>query len=403
MRIAIHDYGGYAFIVHLSRSLAHRGHEVLHLYAGYNPTPKGYVEERPNDPAGFRIRAVHTRRPLQKYSLFIRWMQEWEYGHKAAAQIMGFGPDVVLCANTPLDSLRSIERGCRRDGTPLILWMQDVLGEAMRIFLGRKLGVVGRWIGHIYAQEELDISARCAATIVLSEEFRDYLLGCGIPASRVFVIPNWAPIAEIPLVPKANPWSQSHNLSGRFCFLYTGTLGMKHDPARLLGLAEGLKEVSPVQVVVVSEGSGAKWLMREARARGFENMTLMPLQPMNLYPQILGSADVLVAVLEASAGEFSVPSKVLSYLCAGRPILMSVPVDNPASGIVLDARAGIVVQPDDAEGFLAAARLLFRDRRRGEELGRNGRAYAEKHVDQERITDEFEGILQAAVRSVDAG
>jgi len=41
MRLLIHDYAGHPFQVQLSRELARRNHEVLHLYAGYNVTPHG--------------------------------------------------------------------------------------------------------------------------------------------------------------------------------------------------------------------------------------------------------------------------------------------------------------------------------------------------------------------------
>ena len=40
---------------------------------------------------------------------------------------------------------------------------------------------------------------------------------------------------------------------------------------------------------------------------------------------MLASADVLVALLETDAGAFSVPSKVLTSLSAGRPILAAIP------------------------------------------------------------------------------
>ena len=73
---------------------------------------------------------------------------------------------------------------------------------------------------------------------------------------------------------------------------------------------------------------------------------------------MLASADVLVSVLEAEAGHFSVPSKVQSYLCAERAILLAAPHANLAAAIVARENAGLVVEPDDIEGFLEAAKAL---------------------------------------------
>ena len=42
-------------------------------------------------------------------------------------------------------------------------------------------------------------------------------------------------------------------------------------------------------------------------------VTLLPFQPYDSLPDMLGAADVAIALLEPEAGIFSVPSKVLSY------------------------------------------------------------------------------------------
>ena len=92
------------------------------------------------------------------------------------------------------------------------------------------------------------------------------------------------------------------------------------------------------------------------------------------------AADVLLATIEPEAGTFAVPSKVLSYLCAGRPILLTAPKENLAARIVERANAGIVVDPADATGFLAAALRLRDEPQLCATMGANGRAYARTHV-----------------------
>ena len=82
-------------------------------------------------------------------------------------------------------------------------------------------------------------------------------------------------------------------------------------------------------------------------------------KPFSEMPEAMAAADVLVAVLEPDAGVFSVPSKVLAYLCGGRPVLLAVPPENLAARIVARETAGLVVPPDDAAGFLAHAETLM--------------------------------------------
>ncbi len=121
----------------------------------------------------------------------------------------------------------------------------------------------------------------------------------------------------------------------------------------------------------------------------------MGFQPFEALPDVLGSADVLVAILEADAGVFSVPSKVLSYFCAGRPVLLAVPKENLAAKIVEQSHAGLVVGPTEIGAFCSAARRLIDSPQLREQAGQAARRYAEKHFDIRRIGKEFEMILAA--------
>jgi len=51
-------------------------------------------------------------------------------------------------------------------------------------------------------------------------------------------------------------------------------------------------------------------------------------------------------VLEPEASKFSVPSKIMSYLSAGKPIVASIDPMNASAKILVENSAGIVVLPD---------------------------------------------------------
>ena len=112
---------------------------------------------------------------------------------------------------------------------------------------------------------------------------------------------------------------------------------------------------------------------------------------------MLASADVLIAVLERDAGVYSVPSKVLSYLCSGRPLLASMPPENLAARTIVGNQAGIVVSPHDDYTFVAAAKELYRDSELRTRLGKSARRYAEGTFQIENIADRFEEAFEHAV------
>jgi len=357
MRILVHDYPGHPFEVQLSRELAQRGHKVLHIYAGYNVTPRGELKKKDSDPEQFDISPIFIREPLKKYSFFKRWQQEREYGILLSQEIRKFQPDILISANTPLDAQRLAQKTAQKENIRFIFWLQDVIGLAAQRLLRNKLPVLG-----------------------------DIIAG-------TTTIPNWATLNQLPVQSSQNSWAKKHCLTDKFCFMYTGTLGMKHNPSLLLELALHYQDVENVNVVVISEGPGANWLRERKKEHQLSNLLLMEYQPFEELPQVMGTADVLIALLEPEAGIFSVPSKVLTYLCAQRPLLLAMPQDNLAAKIVTQNKAGFVTSPNDTEAFIKTSEMLINDPLLRQACGQRARAYAEERFDIERIGDQFEEIL----------
>jgi putative colanic acid biosynthesis glycosyltransferase WcaI len=392
LRVVVHDYSGFPFPVQLSRELARRGHDVLHLHCPSYRAGKGDLELRADDPTTLAIEPIDMGGQFAKYSPTRRVWQELTYGDRTRHRIVAHGPDVVLSGDTPLFAQIVILRSCRRKRIPFVFWLQDLNSVAMRLEAERRVPVGGRAIGNALVGLERNALQRSSAVVAISEDFRNTLLAWGLPAAQLHVIENWAPVDEMPVRPRENGWARRHGLEGEPVLLYSGTLGLKHDAGLLLELAEALPEV---RVVVASEGLGADWLAERPR----ENLMLLGFQPYGELPDVLGAGDILFVILERAAGAFAVPSKVLSYLCAGRPLLASLPADNLAAQVVQASGGGLLVEPDDVRGLVDGAQRLLSDPELRARLGKAGRAYAERTFEIGSIADRFEAVLEAAVKA----
>jgi glycosyltransferase involved in cell wall biosynthesis len=389
LRIAVHDYSGHAFQIQLSRALARRGHEVLHLYSTAFQTPKGPLARLPGDPASFAVEGIDLGDTFHKYSFVRRLFQERRYGRLLGDRLAAFSPDVVVSTNTPLDAQAVAQRRLKRNGVLFVFWLQDVYSRAIGRMLRRRLPLIGGVVARRFSRLEARLLRDSDAVVVITEDFLPALSVWGIAPARISVIENWAPLDQLRPLEKANPWSREHGLADVPVFLYAGTLGLKHDPSLILGLAEALQDA---KVVVVSEGIGADWL--RAKGAGMSNLVILPFQPFDRLSEVLASADVLLVILDPDAGTYSVPSKVLTSLAAGRPILAAIPQSNLAARTIERVGAGTVVRPGDLAGFAEAGRSLIANSNRREALGRAARAYAETAFDLASITDRFEAILR---------
>jgi glycosyltransferase involved in cell wall biosynthesis len=397
LRIVVNDYSGHPFQIELSRSLARRGHAVLHIHFADFQTPKGDLLRRSDDPSSFEVHGVTIGRPFAKNSYVRRVVQERRYGRLVAQLVSAFKPDVVIGCNNPLDAQHALLVACQRMRVPFVFWLQDIYSVAISHILRKKLSVLGVAIGKYYRRLERNLLQKSDAVVAITDDFLPIIAKWGIAKERCTVIQNWSPLSAISLQNKSNTWSRQRGLADTNVVLYSGTLGLKHDPMLLVELAEQLRSRADTVVLVISEGPGADLVSREAAKRNLKNLQVLPFQPFAEYSQVLGCADILLALIEPEAGIFSVPSKVLSYLCAARALVLSIPPENLAAKIVTGSGAGVCVNPRERDAFFAAVTGYLDDAPRRSADGQRGREYAEKEFGIDRITGQFEAVFQKVV------
>jgi len=395
VKIIVHDYCGHPFPVQLSRELARKGYTVTHLYCDSNPTtPKGRLAHGEGDPKSFSIVPVPLPQVVEKSALVNRWRLERLYGERLVKAVAQAQPELVISGNTPLDAQDFLLDYCRRAGVPFVYWVQDVISEAAYRILGRKIPGIGQLVGLYYRHKEKSLFRKSDYLVGITEDFGPFFRNAGVPEGRVTMIPNWAPLDEIVPTEKDNPWSRRFDLQDKFVFLYSGTLGFKHNPRMLVSLARQMANHPEVRVVVNTQGDAAEWLKQQKELMDLDSLLVNPYQPYEEICNVLGSADVLLALLEPDAGIFSVPSKVLAYHCAGRPTLLAVPEENLAAKIVRDNCTGLVGNPSDTNLFCRNAESLYHDHQNRAAMGQRAQAYAMKNFDIGKITDRFEEIIQ---------
>jgi colanic acid biosynthesis glycosyl transferase WcaI len=394
VKIFLHDYGGYAFSWQLARELAARGHQIGYAYSTAEPARCEFLDETPS----IDVFGIDVGRPLPRSSPFSRRRWSIDYGVAAAKQVREFRPEVVLSANSPLDAQAALLTETRRCDARFVFWLQDILSVATRNILTKRSAALGLIAGWYYGWRERKMLQASDEVVIITEDFLPLLRRWGVARERTHLIENWAPLDDLPVLPRNNAWARRHGLESKncTCLMYAGLLGLKHNPGLLAKLAERLQARPDVRLVVLAEGAGVPALERLIADRALKNVLLLPFQAYSELPQALASADVLLAILDGNGGTYCVPSKVLTYLCSGRAMLLSVPPENLAARTVAGIRAGLVVNPADEDALCQAAEQLVTDANLRSQLGAAGRGYAEEQFEIGQLGDRFEQILGAS-------
>ena len=180
--------------------------------------------------------------------------------------------------------------------------------------------------------------------------------------------------------------------------MFGGTLGLVSGVGILIEVARLLRDRPDVLIVCVGEGLEKARMINQGRASALQNIRFLPFQPRNRVPEVQGAANVTLLTMQPGSSDASVPSKLISYFAAGRPVVCAAPSGTSVARIVSDVGAGIVTEPGDSTALARAIVELAADSTGAEGMGRAARKYFEQHFTLDRAYRQFSAILKETVQ-----
>src|SRR5262249_55941687 len=153
------------------------------------------------------------------------------------------------------------------------------------------------------------------------------------------------------------------------------------------------------QFILVGDGTEVGRLRALAAEIGARSVRILPRMPHSEIGNLLAAADVLLVHLKNDPlFRITIPSKTQFYLAMGKPILMGVRGD--AAQLVGKAKAGIVVEPQDAGALASEVRnLAHLPREELAQMGKRGRIFYETQLSAAIGIGRTLAILDSAVGS----
>ena len=230
--------------------------------------------------------------------------------------------------------------------------------------------------------------------VVIGEQFRDNLVAKGVRPDAITVIPDWIDLDRI--TPAAAEPGARLRLAGSedgFLVLHTGSMGEKQGLLTVIDACRSLSEQTKIRVVLVGDGPAKRQLTNAIAELHLDNVRLLEIQPAESFPKMLAAADVLLLMQRAAIIDAVVPSKLLSYMAAGRPIVAAVNPMSVAAKLISDAQCGVLVPPEDPIRLADALRDLAANPVLRADLGRRGREHAEANFNKKMILDDWNTLL----------
>ena len=400
-----------ARLYEMSRAWVERGHTVT-VVTGFPNHPTGVI---PPEYLG-KLWATET---LDGIRVLRNWLYATPneglvrktFGHltfMVTSVLFGLprlGPAEVIIASSPtLLAVFSAYVISRIRRIPLIFEVRD-LWPAVFVDLGV---IRNRLVIRLLESVEMFLYGRAARVVTVTDSFTETLVKRGLPAERVVKISNGADLEFFRPPPKdGDGWRraeghyptilQSPFVSQSFMVLYLGAHGISHGLGSILRAAERLRDRPDIAFVFVGEGAEKKDLLALKEQLGLSNAYFLPGQPKAQVLDFYRAADVgLVPLRDVPLFSGFVPSKMFELMACGVPILGAVRGE-PAR-ILQQSGAALLVPPEDPTALADAILALQADPERRQRMGEAGRAFVEANYDRRKLAEQYEAVLQDAVR-----
>ena len=270
------------------------------------------------------------------------------------------------------------------------------------------LGMVrpGRFARLLYAVERLGYR-HAAIVSTLTEAMRARIIAKGIPAEKVMLFADWADPQLFALAGgQSGTIRQALGLGDAFLVLHAGNMGVKQGLDVVLDAAQDTRSNPGIVYLLVGDGAMRPHLEARARAMGLENVRIAPLLDHARFLQVLAAADVCLVTQQRTVADVVFPSKVLTLLAAGKPVIASVTGGSAVANAIAGAGAGMVVTPEDGGALVAAIETLRRDSALRNRMAAAGRAYAQHHWERtatlRHLTDTVERLAKPSAAGTPA-
>ena len=289
--------------------------------------------------------------------------------------------DLVLVISPPLPLAWLVTWVGRLRRRPTWLYVQDIQpGTAISLDMLRN-----RWLRRVLRWMERSTYRGADTILTLNGDMAEWIRG-HVPDEKLGLLPLSIDVPALldheGLAADVARLPETDAIKGRSVVLYSGNLGVKHDPELLVECAAQMRAETPdTAPLFVIAGDGARRhpveekIAEQQRADpAFDHAICVPLVDSDLLPARLAHASALVLLQRPQVHEFGTPSKLLSYLASARPVIAAIAADSEAARWLMEHDAARLVEPGDVNGLAEAVRWVLEHPREAHDMAMRGRA-----------------------------
>ncbi|MBO4651709.1 MAG: glycosyltransferase family 4 protein [Lachnospiraceae bacterium] len=263
--------------------------------------------------------------------------------------------DLVLYSTPPITFNKAVEFVKKRDNVRTYLLLKDIFPQnAVDLGMMKTSGLKG-FIYRYFRKTEKKLYLLSDTIGCMSQANMDYVIGNNpeIDPSNVEICPNSIEVVE-KRVSKADRQAirEKYGIpSDKVAFIYGGNLGKPQDIPFVIKCLKACEGEDRACFVVVGDGTEYRTLDDYQTNSGQKNFKLIRKIPKEEYDMLVGACDVGLIFLDHRFTIPNFPSRLLSYMQVGIPVLACTDTSSDIGKVIVDAGFGWWCESNDENAF----------------------------------------------------
>ncbi len=325
---------------------------------------------------------------LQKIFMF------WLFAKKASRLLSKLTSKSILTFLPPLFVSYRCAKKAKRCQIPHLLVLYDIHPDTLirRRSLSRQNPVT-----KLLKRETRSAIEMSSAIVAIGRDMRSYVISeYGVSPEKVLYIPNWGSLTDEETL---QPEKENADDNKAFTVVYTGNLGEACGLDDLVDSAASMCERNQdIEFSIVGNGRRKKQIEAKAIEMNLKGVKFTDFLPDRDYKRLLRQSSVLVVTLRRESRAMSVPSKLYTYLSAGKPILAIVPEDSEVDLAIKEDAFGISCRNGDSEGIAKAILELKNNEKLYDELSKNAQIAFDTKYRREIVTKKYVQLVKELIK-----
>jgi colanic acid biosynthesis glycosyl transferase WcaI len=302
-------------------------------------------------------------------------------------------PDLLFVVSPPLGLAVSAIFLSRLWRIPFVFDVEDLQPDS-----AAELSMLPCWALRMLYKVESAAYRHAKLITTLTNGMRSRIIDKGIPAEKVELLEPRVDDSLFDIEEQEGiAFRKQYCLENKFLVTHSGNMGVKQGLDVIVDAAALNRADDSIQFLMVGDGAVCGRIQHRVAELELRNVRFLPLLDTADFRGLMAASDVCLVTQQKSVSEIAFPSKVVSYLAAGCPVIASVNLDCEIAQTIRESGAGRVVPSEDAAALLSEIQGFQAEDLR--EYRKNARMYASRRWSSMRVMGHLEQSLISAARS----